>query len=202
MFLEENTGLGRVGYASSPRLRRKHSGLGCAGVSCVECSEVSCANVGLGAEGTDYGSMFTGLTGKASDWVVAEIQSKVGDFLGMKKRLLGMKGASDAETRQEAEKLYADQVELEGELGRKTPVIDAIKDGKAGWTEAAGLAGFAYKLNTHMDDVNALDDTYMKTPGAKGPSKGFKIGGYQLSTFQTIGLAFFVARFALGLRRR
>lgn len=215
MFLEDSTELGYAWYTEAPtdgrhgrrtrfvrRFRNIQEEIGCSGIGnaeCVGCNDVSCSNAKLG-DITEYTSMFSGITGKASDWVVAEIQSKVGDFLGMKKRLLAMKGSPDTKTRQKAEKLYVNQVDLEGELSRKTATIDAIKRGEAGWAEAAGLAGFAYKLNSHMDDVNKLDKGHVEADG--GPSKGIKIGGYQLSAFQTIALAFIVARFALGLRRR
>jgi len=64
-----------------------------------------------------------------TDQIESKIQAKVGEFLTLKAEIVKLKTSSDPGIREEAKKLYEDQIKAEGQLKEALNAIDEIKAG-------------------------------------------------------------------------
>jgi hypothetical protein len=119
------------------------------------------------------------------DYLEAQIQARVADFLTCKKRLMAMKSSSLLTISFKAEGLYGVQLELETQLTDVLDSIKKIKEGAYTFSDITSVAAFAYTMDKHVKDVDSLDEEFKASGGVAEAPKvnwllvaGFGIGAF------------------------
>jgi hypothetical protein len=96
------------------------------------------------------------LADATTDWAVAQVQAKVGQFLGLKAQLQTLQGVADPAVQAQANTLMTQQLNLEGQLGDVQGAVARLTSGSITLTDSAAVVAFGYAMMKQIDDVNRL----------------------------------------------
>ena len=107
--------------------------------------------------------------GSQTEELEANIQSRVGEFMGLKKKLLTMMNSSLITIRDPARDLHAKQLKLEADLPVTLAIIGQIKTDSYSLSDVAKVATFYYLMESQISDVNKLELEYFAGGGTAEP---------------------------------
>ena len=90
------------------------------------------------------------------DKIEAELQSKIGEFLSLKARLVNLQTIPSISIKSKANGLYAIQITLEEKLKENLKKIELMKIGGVQFWVVLELGEFVYRLDRHVKAVKAL----------------------------------------------
>ena len=116
-----------------------------------------------------------------TDSIEAKIQAKIGQFLGLKSKLVKLRRVTSIDVKSQVEKLYKRQSLLENELKIALSKIENIKKGAYTMGDVIQIGAFATAMTRQIKDVNSL--------AAGSPmAKGLPIAWAPLTAIIGIGL--------------
>jgi len=117
------------------------------------------------------------------DWIKSKIQSRIGEFLLLKEKLLKIKSTSlDLNIQAEAESLLSKQKSLEDDLTKAQKIIEKIELGLYSLSDIAFLGTTYYQMEKHISDVKDLEEKFIA-----GPKQEAKMSGFEFLILSLIG---------------
>lgn len=92
----------------------------------------------------------------AREYVEAQIQKHVAEFLSLKLQLVNMKTSSSITIKSRAKGLYESQIILEGKLKESLRQLELMKETGIQYTIIIQLTAFGYELARHINAVKKL----------------------------------------------
>lgn len=119
--------------------------------------------------------------GSRTEELEASIQARIGEFLGLRKKLLTMMDSPLVTIKDPASELYSKQLQLESELSGVLDIIQKIKTSAYTLSDIARVSTFYYLMESQIRDVNKLEVEYISAGGIAVPpvdwSKYLLVGG-------------------------
>jgi hypothetical protein len=89
--------------------------------------------------------------------IEAEIQGKVAEFLGLKRKLVSLMNNPSLEIKSKAQGLYAVQQQLETQLQGALKTIESMKSGSWDFGQVVGLTDFSVRMLDQIKKVKELE---------------------------------------------
>lgn len=109
-----------------------------------------------------------------TDQIEARIQSRVGEFLMLKADLNRLRTSSDPLIKEEANALYEDQIEAEGQLKGALAAIEEFKTGGYSFSALSVATSGAVAIERQIKAVRALKARAMGSTASAGITSYWK----------------------------